>query len=240
MTARLRLVDAEPVRQHVIGLNRTGLPYATVIRLARVRAMVVSRLLYGEPARAQPPSRRIRPEHARALLSVRSEQIDDGCRVLAAGTRRRLQALVRAGWLYGRIGEEMGASGHHLGKVANGHNRTVSAATAKAVAAVYDRLWDVDPIAAGVPAAKSAQVRTMAIRNGWLLPLAWDDDLIDLSEEDLAAELRRQAGLMSSAELARARRAYREQGDTTPLTVEATREYKRRQRQQRSELGEAS
>jgi hypothetical protein len=234
------MAEAEPVRQHVRSLKAAGMSYTSIARVAGVSYVVVSRLLYGEPSRGVLPSRRLRKEHAQALLAVRPHHQADGALVLAVGTVRRLRALACVGLPAHIIGDHARMHPDHIRLLTGGRSgATVTVDTARRVSRAYSRLWDADPTSAGVAPARAAQVRTKALKRGWLPPAAWDDDLIDLSEEDLAAELRRQAEQMTMAELSRARRAHRDHGDNSPLMVEAVREYRRRQRQ-RSDLGEAS
>lgn len=226
-----RMVDAAPVRAHVVQLKKGGLPYSSIAALARVKDALVWRLLKGEPARGLPPTQRMRPENAAALLAVHAEQIG-GRLVLGVGSMRRLQALARAGWSNVRLAAETGLNHQHLNKVANGHWPTVSVRTARAIADAYDRLWKTDPVEAGVP--RAAQVRTLATRRGWVSALAWDDDLIDLPDDVLKTELRRRVNLMDPRELQRCNDSHYRQGDLSPLVVAASREYERRRARKRS------
>jgi hypothetical protein len=101
----------------------------------------------------------------------------------------------------------------------------VEPATRDRVAAVYDR-WSMSQAPQSQPAARA---RTDARKHGWLPPLAWDDDLIDLPDADLDAELRRRAEEMSQAEVSRCHWA-RRQGDRSPLIVAGAQEYQRRRK----------
>lgn len=221
-------VDAEAVRRHVLSLKNGGLSYKSIAAIAHVQDMVLCRLLYGDKARGLPPTRRMRRGNAQALLAVRPGQVGKEGFVSAAGTRRRLQALARAGWPAWSLGRETGLSAEYVGKLTRGQcGQAVIAATARAVVGAYDRLWSVDPASAGVAPGKASQVSTMAARRGWLLPAAWDDDLIDLPDQALEASLRQQAESMDDHEL-RLCAASRRMGDQSPLTVAASREYDRR------------
>ena len=96
----------------------------------------------------------------------------------AAGTRRRLQALTFNGWsltaLAGRYGCTLKAVRKMLAY------ERVSVATAAAVRALYDELWD-EPPPEGTPFERRAatMARRYARERGWVPPLAWDDDEID-------------------------------------------------------------
>jgi hypothetical protein len=58
--------------------------------------------------------------------------------------------------------------------------------------------------------------------------MAWDDDLIDLTEEALETAVREQAEQMPMEELQRCDYARRRLGDRSPLVAAASREYDRR------------
>lgn len=62
--------------------------------------------------------------------------------------------------------------------------------------------------------------------------MAWDDDLLDLSDTELEAELERRARQMEDREVRAAQKAY-SRGDRSPLIVAATREHYRRKATQK-------
>jgi len=97
----------------------------------------------------------------------------------AAGTRRRLQALMRAGWSLGLLSARLGCSRQLLNKRL--HLRShVTVATARAVAALYDELWDQAPPERDRFEKRAATMaRRYAVERGFVPPLAWDDDTID-------------------------------------------------------------
>jgi hypothetical protein len=97
-------VDAEPAREHVRALADAGIGWKRVAELAGVSTGSVSKLLYGGPA-DRPPSRRIRPQTAAAILAVRpsAQAVAPGALVDSAGTHRRVQALVTGGWSQARL-----------------------------------------------------------------------------------------------------------------------------------------
>src|SRR5260370_42229854 len=77
-----------------------GIGAARIATLAGVPRSAVLHLLYGDPARGEPPGRRIRIGTARRLLAVcpLPENLAATAAVDAAGSRRRLHALGAAGW----------------------------------------------------------------------------------------------------------------------------------------------
>ncbi|CAL9665813.1 hypothetical protein SUDANB145_07390 (plasmid) [Streptomyces sp. enrichment culture] len=97
--------------------------------------------------------------------------------VPAAGTVRRLQALVVAGWPLGRVARESGLSPYRMECVLEA--ATVTAEEARAVAAVFARYSGASPGLCGVSHlhARAARARAHAAR--WAPAAAWDDDTID-------------------------------------------------------------
>ena len=88
--------------------------------------------------------------------------------VPAAGTARRLQALAHNAWSAGALAQRLAIPEHTIRRVQDGRAARVPQALADAVSTVYDQLWDKHG-----PSARSARA---ARCNGWVPPLAWDDD----------------------------------------------------------------
>lgn len=174
---RAAYVDAGPARAHVQALAAAGMGWKRVARLAGVSTGAMSKLLYGTPGRG--PSQRIRPAAEERILAVTADRLADGAVVDGTGTRRRLQALVVAGWSQNRLAARLGMLATNLGPVILGQ-REPTAATARAVAALFEELWDTPPAAAtGYQRAGIARARAHAAQKGWAPAQAWDDDTID-------------------------------------------------------------
>jgi len=125
--------DADPVREHVRSLMSSRIGWTQVARLAGVPLPTVSYLLYGSPIRGFPPSRRIRTSTADRLLAVTpGSPRAGGALADGTGTRRRLQALVVAGWSERALAETAGLTPEHLRVIVRGR-RMVTAATARRV-----------------------------------------------------------------------------------------------------------
>ena len=92
----------------------------------------------------------------------------------AAGTRRRVEALMWNGHSLTGLASALGWSRQVLRHKMRG--RHVSPASAAAVRALYDGLWDQPP-AEATPQEKRAatMARKYARERGWCPPLAWDD-----------------------------------------------------------------
>lgn len=91
------------------------------------------------------------------------------------GTARRLQALAANGWGLSDIAPLIGVSSvAALGLWRAGGHAKLRPTTAARVRTVYDRIWDKPS-----PNRYAVKIRNIAQANGWLPPLAWDDDSID-------------------------------------------------------------
>lgn len=217
------LVDAAPVRAHAQQLLAQGYTAPLLARATGVGIGIINRLLY-PPRKGGQPSRRVNSIAARRILAVPVPEVpvESWARVCADGPRRRAQALAAIGWPLAWQARQIGmlpADYHHF--VAGSG---ISARYAARVRVLYEQYWDVD----APPSLRgTSRVREAARRNGWLPPMAWDDDLIDLPESELRAALEARVARMDWDELVSCRRAYRA-GDRSPLIVAARREYARR------------
>jgi hypothetical protein len=172
-------VDAEPVREHLRALAAAGIGHRRVGELAGVSSGSLSKILYGGPG-SRPPSKRVRPQTAAAILAVTSspEQLAPGALVDVTGTRRRAQALVACGWSQARLARDLGLTAANF--CAMLRRDQVTAATARAVGDLYGRLWNRPPPEHDQRTrGAAARARNHAGREGWAPPLAWDDDQID-------------------------------------------------------------
>lgn len=172
-------VDAEPVRAHVRALSDFGIGWMRLARLAGVPRGSVSKLIYGDPQRGIGPTKGMRAKNALAILAVQPtlENLGAGTRIDGTGTRRRLQALVAAGWTQSELARRIGMNSGNFAKTIK--SRHVSVATARAANALYEQLWRTDPTEHGVPEHRAAAARRIAVTRGWAPVGAWDDDQID-------------------------------------------------------------
>lgn len=98
----------------------------------------------------------------------------------ARGTRRRIEALMALGWPAGELGRRLGGVTFQQINIYRTEPR-VAPATAERVAALYEQLWNEQP----VPMSRSernavTRARSFARARGFALPMEWDD--IDADE----------------------------------------------------------
>lgn len=95
----------------------------------------------------------------------------DSVRVPSVGVSRRLRALVAMGYPMAYLSRQLGIHQSYISKLAVGYRNTCNPDTAAKVAALYDRI--------SMTPGPSQAARDKAHRQGWMPPLAWDDDEID-------------------------------------------------------------
>lgn len=131
-------VPAEAARRHLTALGAEGIGLNTVAGLSGVSHGSLSKILYGEPRRGRPPSRRIRRQTAERILAVSVEQASGGQRVDAGPTWALVEELVAAGYTRAELARLLGSTASspslQIGR------RLVRASTARAVEALHARL----------------------------------------------------------------------------------------------------
>jgi transcriptional regulator with XRE-family HTH domain len=172
-------IDAEPVREHLRVLSAAGIGLKRSCELSGVPYSTLMRLIYG--GKNQPPSRRVRPATASAILAVRPSPglLADGAFTDGTGTRRRITALVAIGWSQQKLADALGMEHRNLGHLLADREQ-VTARTARTVRDLYDRLWNTPP-PAGTRWEKTSATRSRgyAARRGWQPPGVWDDADMD-------------------------------------------------------------
>lgn len=167
-------VDAAIARDHVNRLLAT-LTVGQIEQRSGVHRTAIRVLVGDFPGR--PASKRItRTTHA-ALLAVRPVRVGPETSGLVdrCGTQRRLRALIALGWTARYLTRRLGMSSRTIGTVTADLGAPVRVSTRARVAALYDEL----ALAIPAPSRGTTIARGVARRNGWVPPLAWDDDAID-------------------------------------------------------------
>lgn len=139
----LPYVSAEPARAHLVRLGQAGVGLKAVARLSGVSNGSLTKIVYGQPAKGRPPSRRIRPQTLARILAVRVPGAGGGGRVEAGPTWALVEELVAAGFtralLARALGSRSAAPRLQLGR------DTVRADTAQAVEDLHGRLMGQSP-----------------------------------------------------------------------------------------------
>jgi len=164
-----RLVDATPARQHIAGLRAAGVGRREIARRSGISQTVIDRL--AGVGRHHATAARVRPDTLTAILAVTTDDRAPGSVLDAAGTHRRLQALIAIGWTQTDLANRTGLRLPTVNALAHGRWGKVQHATHLAVRSVFEEL-------SGRP-GPSARARAQALRHGWAPPLAWDDETID-------------------------------------------------------------
>ncbi|NUR04364.1 MAG: hypothetical protein HOY79_50025 [Streptomyces sp.] len=172
-------VDAAPVRDHIGYLQACGMGQRAIAAAAGVDRKRVQAILNGRPERGTGPQEWVRPALAAAVLAVEPtlETLAPSTLMSPIGTRRRVQALVSAGWPQQYLAAHLGMRGSNFTQMlAREH---VLVRRARAVIAMYEQLWRADPAVHGVTARAISQARDEAHANGWAPAGAWDDERLD-------------------------------------------------------------
>ncbi|WP_432001194.1 hypothetical protein [Streptomyces sioyaensis] len=171
-------VDASPVRDHIRNLQACGMGLRRIAAEAHVDRKRLQAIITGRPERGTGPQPRVRPETAAAILNVepRLNLLGPSTPIDGTGTRRRLQALVAAGWPEQELARRLDRTPTNFSSLIRRTHVTVR--TALAVRRLYDELWQEDPCQHATGYAVH-RARKRAVRLHWAPALAWDDDTLD-------------------------------------------------------------
>ena len=154
---------------HINKLRADGITLKQIHEQTGVAMVTLGRITLGQTTRVQAATET-------RILSYKPtpEQASPHATTDATGTHRRLQALQYNGWGQDALAKKLGSRRCHVWKLS--HERlNVTVKLARRVQDLYDELWNQYP----EPSKGSNLARTIARRNGWLPPLAWDEDNID-------------------------------------------------------------
>lgn len=170
------LQDATPVREHLRRLLGSGLTQQRVADLAGVPHQSITDLVQGRSRRGV--RHRTTPEFAAKILNIDPASVSPA-RVDATGSKRRIQALVAAGWPLLHIGRQLGMNPQRPEQILR--QTKVYATTRDRIADGYPRVTALRPERRGVPKDKARLSRDWAKVNRWAPPKYWADrvDAID-------------------------------------------------------------
>jgi hypothetical protein len=168
-------VDAGPARERLREFRDAGIGRRRASQLTGLHPSVISGIFYGASGRA--PVRQVRRETEAAILAV-PPLAELGARVGAAGTQRRIQALIATGRPLAHIARSLGRQPDNLRRVLS--QPTVRASTAAEVRQLYDRVGGrMSQPKSPRGERRAAAARKLAADNGWPPPSAWSADQID-------------------------------------------------------------
>lgn len=175
-------VLAAPVREHYLALLDAGMSRNQVSRISGVKADQLDNLLRPRKDRGDQPAKVVFRRTADRLVAVPVpaphevwRYAADGQKVDPTGTARRLQALIALGWTSRELSARLGIFESNLPAILHAQRHT-TAGFARKVADLFNKLQ--------LTPGTSTRSRNRAARNGWAMPLAWDENSID----DPAAE----------------------------------------------------
>lgn len=169
-------VDAATTRDHLRTLAEAGIGHRRVAQITRMSAATIRDIRCGDVTR-------VRPTTALAILSIPlTVERAAGVFVDGRGTRRRIQALLAAGWSTATIATHMDWIPGNIYRLTR--QTHVTHRTAETVATIYEALA-YTPVTD--PPRSIQRSRALAARNGWVPPMAWDD--IDLDDEPFTTPL---------------------------------------------------
>jgi hypothetical protein len=169
-------VDADVVRDHIATLMAAGMSGKRIMAEAGISAGTWTKLIYGVQGR--PKSKRTRRDVAERILAL-EPSIADGRYVSVLGASRRLQSLVALGWSQSQIAQRLGMLPGNITALVHGRGK-VTYRRHRAVVELYDELSMVLPPQNDKwERVAASRARRYAKANGWLPPLAWDDDRLD-------------------------------------------------------------
>lgn len=173
-----KLIDAEPVRQHLLALQAAGV---SIYRVASITGMtykcVRSYTQHGYKNR-EPRRRRITPEVAARILAITADGVGPS-KVDATGSRRRVQALAAIGWPGETVAVHANLHPRHISTLLQ--QQTILASTAQGIAAAYDDLRYRSARRNRVSKRVATRTRNRAAAKRWPPPKYWDQhpDAID-------------------------------------------------------------
>lgn len=183
------LISARPVQEHIGELAMVGMRPAAIAAAAGIDKATLARIMRGRYGTKRFRAPMVYAATAEKILAVTPDlsTVPDGHWVDSRGARRRLQALGTRGWAISVLARRTSFDRKRFDFVLI--SGRVSAETHRAIADLFEELWDKD-----APATTFGErvARTYALQRaeaeGWLPALAWDDIDLDDGPSDTDAE----------------------------------------------------
>jgi hypothetical protein len=134
------------------------------------------RLVYGYNGR--PPSTRVARHVQQRIMAVPLPTIGETTYIPTVGIRRRLEALATLGWSAKDVARVAGLYKDTPNRAARTGQCTPG--TYRAICDAYNKLWDKSaPTDTRAQRVVVARLKAHARRQGWVPPMAWDEDALD-------------------------------------------------------------
>jgi hypothetical protein len=166
------LLDAEPIRQHLLQLHAAGITIHRVALITGLTYKSVRSFTQHDYGNAAPRRRRCTQEVADRLLAVTLDQHTPGY-VDPIGSLRRFQALVAIGWPTIHTARRAGL--HPSNRTTIFQAPKMRAATAQRIADAYDEMRHQKPARHGISASSIKRAKKQATDRRWPPPKYWDE-----------------------------------------------------------------
>lgn len=170
------LVDAEPIRQHLLALGAAGITFHRVSVLTGLPYKSVRAFVHHDYGNAAPRRRRATPDVAAKILAI---GFTDSGYVSPIGSERRFQALVAMGWPTLHTARRAGI--HPSNRTSIFRAAAMRASIAQRIAATYDEMREQVPAKSGVSAVSIKRAKQQAVQRRWPTVAYWAErmDVID-------------------------------------------------------------
>ena len=167
------MVDAGPVRAHVLALKAAGVGDRRIGELSGVSRSALQKISRNRRGTDEPLRSNVWRSTANRILAIPLE-VDNrnyGVRIDSTGSLRRLRALQAIGWTQTEIARRIGWTVANINRYFISDPDRINRSTAVTIAKVFNELQLIP--------GPSDRSRRHAKAKGWPPPLAWDEDTID-------------------------------------------------------------
>jgi hypothetical protein len=166
------LLDAAPIRQHLLALHAAGITIYRVAALTGLTYKSVRSFTQHDYGNAAPRRYRVTREVAAKILAINTEDHTPGL-INPIGSQRRFQALVAIGWPTLHIAPRAGI--HPSNRTTIFNAPTMRASTAQRIAETYDEMRHQRPARHGISATSIKRAKKQAADRRWPPPKYWDE-----------------------------------------------------------------
>ncbi|MFE4867659.1 hypothetical protein [Streptomyces sp. NPDC056682] len=166
------LLDAEPIRQHLLALHAAGITIFRVAHLTGLQYRSVRSFTQHDYNNAAPRRHRATREVAAKILAINIDEHTPGV-VNPIGSQRRFRALVAIGWP--TLHTAIRAGIHPSNRNSMFRYPTMQARVAQRIANAYDEMRHQSPAKHGISATSIKRAKIQAERENWAPPAYWDE-----------------------------------------------------------------